>query len=48
VEGGKWSVDSKTTVHFLLSTFEEMTDGGKHAETQKDESFEGSLKEEKC
>jgi hypothetical protein len=48
MEGGEWSVDSKTTLHFLLSTFEEITDGGEHEETEEDQSFEGSLETEKC
>jgi hypothetical protein len=47
VEGAEWSVDSKTTLHFLLSTFEEMTDGGEHEKTEKNESFEGRLEKEK-
>jgi hypothetical protein len=37
----------KTTLHFLLSTFQEMTDGGEHEETEKNESLEGSLEKEK-
>jgi len=45
---GRWSVDSKTTLHFLPSTFKEMTDGGEHEETEKNQSFEGSLEAEKC
>jgi hypothetical protein len=41
-------VDSKTTSHCLLSTFEEITGGGKHEETKEDQSFEGRLEAEKC
>jgi hypothetical protein len=41
-------VDSKTTLRFLLSTFEEMTGGGKHEETEENQSFEGGLETEKC
>jgi hypothetical protein len=33
--------------HSLLSTFEEMTGGGKYEETEKNESLEGSLEKEK-
>jgi hypothetical protein len=47
VEGGEWSVDSKTTLYFLLSTFEEMTEGGEYEETEKNESLEGSPEKEK-
>jgi len=39
---------SKTTLRFLLSTFEEMTGGGKHEETEENQSFEGGLETEKC
>jgi hypothetical protein len=45
---GEWSADSKTTLHSLLSTFEEMKGGGEHEETEKNESLEGSLEEKKC
>jgi hypothetical protein len=48
MEGGEWPADSKTPFHFLLSTFEEMTGGGKHEEAKENQSFEGSLKTEKC
>ncbi len=48
MEGGEWSVDSKTTVYFLLSTFEEMTGGGEHEETEENQSIEGNFEAEKC
>jgi len=48
VEGGERSVDSKTTLHSPLSAFEEMKGGGEDEETQKNESFEGSLEEKEC
>ena len=47
MEGGEWSVDSKTTLHSVLSTFEEMKSGGEHEETEKNESLEGRLEKEK-
>jgi len=31
-----------------LNTFEEMTGGGKHEETEENQSFEGGLETEKC
>jgi hypothetical protein len=48
VEGGEWSMDLETTFHFLLSTFEEMIDGGDYEETKKNQSLEGSFEKEKC
>jgi len=47
VEGGERSVDSKTTLHSLLSTYGEIKGGGEHEETEKNESFEGRLEKEK-
>jgi hypothetical protein len=48
VEGSQWPVDLKTTLYFLLSTFEKIMEGVRHEETEKNESFEGSLEEKKC
>jgi hypothetical protein len=48
VEGCQWSVDLKTTLYYHLSTFEGMTDGGNHEETEKNESSKGSLEEKRC